>query len=111
MITRPTRISMLPRMRGAAAIGLALLLLFGSKIRAAESSGMCSLEEQGAGADRRIVIQNAFVRATIRPSQGGRVESFIHLRSSKELTLPLGESSPGGLLSDGLWQQDYGNGD
>ncbi|MBI4028168.1 MAG: beta-galactosidase trimerization domain-containing protein [Verrucomicrobia bacterium] len=68
-------------------------------------------EESGQGAARRLILENGYLRVVINPAEGGRVESFVHKRSGQELTLPLGETTPGGLLSDHLWQQDYWKGD
>jgi hypothetical protein len=69
------------------------------------------LKDSGQGAERRLILENGFLRAFINPGTGGRIESLIHKRTGRELTMPLTETVPGGLLSDHLWQQDYWRGD
>jgi len=58
-----------------------------------------------------VVMENGFLRVVVTTARGGRIESFLHKRSGQELTMPLAETVPGGLLSDHIWQQDYWRGD
>lgn len=69
------------------------------------------LQQSGDEPHRRITIENPYLRLVINASQGGRIESLVHTTSKHELTLPLGETVPGGLLSDQIWQQNFWHGD
>lgn len=90
-------------------ISLLALLAFSRGAVAGPSEAM--LAEKGEGADRRLILENGFIRAAISPSQGGRVVSLIHKRSKRELTVAPTRTRRGGLLSDQVWQQNYWHGD
>jgi hypothetical protein len=70
-----------------------------------------TIKDAGEGVARRITLENAYLRVVVNPGQGGRIESFIHKKSGKELTQPLTATVPGGLLSDGIVQQNFWHGD
>lgn len=77
----------------------------------AVAEGKLTLDQSGQGSAQRVSIENPYLRLVINPSAGGRIESFVHKRSKQELTMPLGETVPGGLLSDHVWQQNFWHGD
>jgi hypothetical protein len=70
-----------------------------------------AVTDSGPGADRRIILENGFLRAVVVPARGGRIESLIYKKTGREMTPPRTETQPGGLLSDQVWQQNYWHGD
>lgn len=70
-----------------------------------------AVTETGQGADRRIILENGFLRAVVAPERGGRIESLIYKRTGREMTPQRTETQAGGLLSDQVWQQNYWHGD
>jgi len=90
---------------------LLLACLVIAMLVAFEAAGAVSLKEEGKDVDRRLIIENEYLRAVIRPAIGARIESLIHKRTGREITTPPAEGVRWGVLCDQLWQQSFWHSD
>lgn len=54
-----------------------------------------------------VTLENDYLALTVDPQTGGRIVSLIHKRTGADLTPPRTDTTPGGMLADGVWSQNY----
>jgi hypothetical protein len=74
-------------------------------------AAMCVWAQPVAPEAAPITLENAHVRIVVVPAVGGRVESFVHKQTGRDLVLKPAAGPYWGLLGDGLWQQNFEHGD